>query len=194
MPDSIILLGPIEVNTGVFKCVNHEDEGAPANYNFTDPIFTGMASDTPLFGLSGDDTFNIYKAFGTTGDPSFPATDYRDASPITGGIKFGVTPCAKKIDITIKGAADIYADGYDTLSVVVDGTTIGSFESQDTGASGPSFGGTYAINSSLTHNFTTPSVCGHIVEISGASGTFANNQVGYDARIVVTLRTTQLPT
>jgi hypothetical protein len=187
MPDSIILLGPIEVNPGVFKCVNHEDEGAPANYNFTDPIFTGMASDSPKFGLSGDDTFNIYRADST-------APTYANSPRVTGGIKFGVTPCAEKIDITIKGAADIYGDGFDTLSVVVDGTTIGSFASQDTGATGPPFGGTYAINSSLTHNFTTPSVCGHIVEISGESGDVYNNGVGYDARIVVTLRTTQLPT
>ena len=188
MPDSIILLGPIEVNPGVFKCVNHEDEGAPANYNFTDPILGGTmpSSDTARFGLTGDDVYNVYRADGT----GF----LYESAQVSGSLKFGVTPCAEKIDIAVKGAADIYGNNFDTLTVVVDGTTIGSFASSGSTSNGPPFDQVQTFNTTLTHNFTTPNVCGHIVEISGQSGTKFNNGVGYDVGITVTLRTTQLPT
>ncbi len=193
---SIVFIHPIEVNSGVFRCVNDSNP----YQNFTTPIFSGSpegqtASTTPKVGpvpgsglptLTGDNVFNIYQALGTTGGP--PANEFKDSPKITGGIKFGVTPCAEKIDIHVVGRADIYGAGFDTLSIVIDGSTIASFASIG-GGSGPPFGGTTTYNQTVTHNFTTHPPCGHIVEISGESGTIYNNNVGYDVKVTVTLNT-----
>jgi len=186
----IILLGPIEVDSGDLRCVNDEE---PYKH-FTDPIFGGMASTAPKVGptaedgvLTGNNVFNIYQAKGTTG--SGPSNEYRDDPAKTGSIKFGVTPCAKKIDIQVYGRADIYGTGFDTLTITIDDSQVAFFESTD---EKPFYtrpaSGTHTIDETVTHTFEEPRVCGHIVDISGTSGTFANNNVGYDVKVTVTLR------
>lgn len=184
---SIVFIHPIEVNSGVFRCVNDSNP----YQNFTTPIFSGMASTTPKVGpypssglptLTGDNIFNIYQAIGT-------APDYRTAR-IGGGIKFGVTPCAEKIDIQVAGRADIYdSQGrFDTLEITIDGTQVARFATIG-GGSGPPYPGTTTYDQTVTHNFTTHPPCGHIVDISGLSGLIANNNVGYDVKVTVTLNT-----
>ena len=201
MSDSIILLGPIEVDSATGpQCVNDDEPYK----NFTDPILGGnMPSSTtakigPVSGsgvptLTGDNVFNVYQALGNTG--SGAANRFTDNPAKTGSIKFGVTPCAEKIDIQVVGRADIYGSGYDTLTITIDGTQVAFFESITTDPPTPftpPLDQVTTYNQTVTHNFTEPKVCGHIVEISGASGTVANNNVGYDVKVTVTLRTTQI--
>lgn len=191
---SIVLIHPIEVASGDYRCVNDDEPYK----NFTDPIFSGMASTTPLVGphassglptLTGDNVFNIYQALGNT-HPTAPANEFRDQPAKTGGIKFGVTPCAEKIDIQVVGRADIYGAGFDTLTITIDGTQKAFFQSISSQPSSTRpASGTTSYNTTVTHNFTTHPPCGHIVDISGASGTFANNNVGYDVKVTVTLNT-----
>lgn len=198
MSDSIILLGPIEVNTGVFRCVNDDEPYK----NFTDPILGGNmpSSTTPLVGpvsgsglptLTGNNVFNVYQS-----NPGAGSNQRFEDSQRTGSIKFGVTPCAEKIDIQVAGRADTYGAGFDTLNITIDGVLIKNFQSDASTPTPPAtapFSNTKTFNETVTHNFTTPNVCGHIVEISGASGTVFNNNVGYDVKVTVTLRTTEIP-
>jgi hypothetical protein len=198
MSDSIILLGPIEVDSATGpQCVNDDEPYK----NFTDPILGGnMPSSTnPLVGpvsgsglptLTGDNVFNVYQS-----NPGPGSNNRFEDSQRTGSIKFGVTPCAEKIDIQVVGRADIYGSGFDTLTITIDGTQVAFFESITTDPPTPftpPLDQVTTYNQTVTHNFTEPKVCGHIVEISGASGTVANNNVGYDVKITVTLRTTQI--
>ncbi len=191
MTDSIILLGPIEVEAGTDpECVNDDEPYK----NFTDPIFSGMASTTPLVAntagdpsFTGDNVFNVYQAVGSAPNYSTPYTP--------GGIKFGVTPCAEKIEIEVYGRADTYGTGYDTLDITVDSVVIKNFQSDASTPIPPAtapFSNTKTFNETVTHNFTEPKVCGHIVDISGSSGNIYNNNVGYDVKVTVTLRTTQI--
>ena len=191
--DEIILLKPILVESGTDpKCVNDDEPYK----NFTDPILGGSmpSSTTPLVGpyagsglptLTGDNVFNVYQAVGVAPNYSTPR--------IGGQIKFGVTPCAEKIDIRVVGRADIYdsSGSFDTLEITIDGTQVARFATVG-GGSGPPFDGTTTYDTTVTHNFTEPKACGHIVDISGLSGNFANNNVGYDVKITVTLRTTPI--
>jgi hypothetical protein len=193
---SIILLKPILVEDGSDpKCVNDSEPYK----NFTTPILSGMASTTPKIAdtagdppFTGNNIFNVYQALGTT-DASAPADEYRDDPAKTGSIKFGVTPCAEKIEIEVYGRADIYGAGFDTLTITIDGTQAAFFEST---AEKPFYtrpaSGADTTDETVTHTFAQPNPCGHIVEISGTSGTFANNNVGYDVKITVTLRTTPI--
>ena len=194
---SIILLKPILVEAGTDpECVNDSEPYK----NFTDPILSGSpsgqsASTTPKVGpsgggptLTGDNVFNVYQAIGTGSSFSSPR--------ISGSIKFGVTPCAEKIDIEVVGQADIYGSGYDTLDITIDGTQVAFFQSITTNPPTPftpPLNQVTQYNQTVTHNFSEPKVCGHIVEISGKSGSVANNNVGYDVKITVTLRTTPIP-
>ena len=194
---SIILLKPILVEAGTDpRCVNDDEPYK----NFTDPILSGSpsgqsASTTPKVGptaggptLTGDNVFNVYQAIGTGSTFS--------SSRISGSIKFGVHPCAEKIDIEVVGRADTYGAGFDTLDITVDGVVIKNFQSDNSTPRPPAtspFSNTKSFNETVTHNFTTPKVCGHIVDISGRSGSIYNNNVGYDVKITVTLRTTPIP-
>ena len=193
---SIILLKPILVEAGTDpECVNDSEPYK----NFTDPILSGMASTTPKVAVTagdtpftGDNIFNVYQALGNT-DPSAPANEFRDSPALTGGIKFGVTPCAEKIEIEVYGRADIYGSGYDTMTITIDGNQEAFFEStsQKPFYTRPA-NEADTTQTTVTKTFTEPKACGHIVDISGTSGTFANNNVGYDVKITVTLRTTPI--
>ena len=192
---SIVLIHPIEVASGDYRCVNDDEPYK----NFTDPIFSGDATTTPKVASSagdpsftGDNVFNIYQALGNT-HPTAPANEFRDQPAKTGGIKFGVTPCAEKIEIDVYGRADVYdtQNRFDNLTITIDGSQIAYFSSiRDTSVpnSAP-FDGVTTYDTTVTHNFTTHPPCGHIVDISGFSGTFANNNVGYDVKVTVTLNT-----
>ena len=197
MSDEIILLKPILVETGTDpKCVNDDEPYK----NFTDPIFSGMATTTPKVAntagdpsFTGNNIFNIYQALGNTGGP--PANQFKDNPRLSGGIKFGVTPCAEKIDIQVYGRADTYGAGFDTLNITIDGNLIKNFQSDGSPPRPPAtapFSNTKTFNETVTHNFTEPKVCGHIVDISGSSGDIYNNNVGYDVKVTVTLRTTPI--
>ena len=188
MTDSIILLGPIEVEDGTDpKCVNDDEPYK----NFTDPILGGnmpfsVGGRMPN-APTGDNVFNVYQAEGS--EPTY------STSRMSGSIKFGVTPCAEKIDIQVVGRADTYGAGFDTLNITIDGVLIKNFQSDGSTPRPPAttpFSNTKDFNETVTHNFTTPEVCGHIVDISGRSGSIYNNNVGYDVKITVTLRTSQI--
>lgn len=182
---SNILVTPIKID-GTHYCL--QDDG------LTVPILIGSpegesASTTPKVGpypssglptLTGDNVFNVYQAIGT-------APNYNTVR-IGGGIKFGVHPCAEKIDIQVAGRADIYdaSGSYDTLEITIDGTQVARFATVG-GGSGPPYPGTTPHDTTVTHTFTTDIPCGHIVDISGLSGSFANNNVGYDVKITVTV-------
>ncbi len=177
---SNILITPIKID-GTHYCLQND--------GLTVPITSGMASTTPKMPstVSGDNVFNIYQALGNT-DPSYPANQFRDSPAKTGGIKFGVHQCAESIDIQVVGRADIYGPGFDTLTITIDGTQEAFFQSVG-GGSGPPFSGVTSYNQTVSKTFSTDIPCGHIVNISGTSGTFANNDVGYDVKITVTLPT-----
>jgi len=188
---SIILLGPIEVDPGDFRCVKDSE---PYKH-FTTPVFGTDTSTSPRIGpkaegtiLTGNNVFNIYQALGNT-DPDYPANQFRDDPRKSGSIKFGVTPCAKKIDIQVYGRADTYGKGFDTLNIIIDGVLKKNFQSNgnNAGESAP-FSKTVTFDETVSHTFDEPEVCGHLVEISGQSGSFANNNVGYDVKVTVTLR------
>tara|TARA_R110000796_G_scaffold118412_1_gene232103 strand:- start:28 stop:270 length:243 start_codon:yes stop_codon:yes gene_type:complete len=72
--------------------------------------------------------------------------------------------------------------------ITIDGTQEAFFQSVG-GGSGPPFSGVTSYNQTVSKTFSTDIPCGHIVNISGTSGTFANNNVGYDVKITVTLPT-----
>tara|TARA_R110001592_G_scaffold109927_3_gene305950 strand:- start:3448 stop:4017 length:570 start_codon:yes stop_codon:yes gene_type:complete len=185
-----ILVTPIKID-GTYYCL--QDSG------LTVPILSGNmpSSTTPKVGpypgsglptLTGNNVFNVYQALGNT-DPSYPSYQFRDDPRLTGGIKFGVHPCAEKIDIEVCGRADTYGAGFDTLDITIDDVSIKDFASDDSTRFGgyPRFFSTKTFNETVTKNFTTHRPCGHIVNISGESGSFANNNVGYDVKITVTL-------
>ena len=183
-------MGPIEVDTDDFKCVNDSNP----NQHFTTPILGGNmpSSTTARFGLTGNNVYNVYRADGT---------GLFHTSPVkSGSLKFGVTPCAEKIDIAVKGANDPYIDpsppaqGNDNLEIKIDDVVVKNYAGSNSQPVLFPFNATTIVNETFTHNFTAPKVCGHIVEISGASGTFYNAGGGYDVGLTVTLRTTQLPT
>lgn len=196
---SIILLKPILVEAGTNpRCVNDDEPYK----NFTDPILGGMAStggEMPS-APTGNNVFNIYQANpdGIAGSDN----GYSSGGVKTGSVKFGVTPCAEKIDFQIVGRRDIYTSStpFDTLDITIDGnqefftqnTGTTSFPSKVNGVYTPALDGIDSLSTTFTHNFTTPKVCGHIVNISGASGSLANNNVGYDVKVTVTLRTTPI--
>tara|TARA_R110001632_G_scaffold197005_2_gene319169 strand:- start:1436 stop:2047 length:612 start_codon:yes stop_codon:yes gene_type:complete len=186
---SNILITPIKID-GTHYCL--QDDG------LTVPILSGspvLASTTPKVGptaggptLTGDNIFNVYQALGNT-NPSFPANQFRDNPARSGGIKFGVHQCAESIDIRVVGRADVYGAGFDTLTITIDGVQEAFFQSIDDGSSGPPFDQVTSYDQTVSKTFSTDIPCGHIVDISGVSGTFANNNVGYDVKITVTLPT-----
>ena len=178
---SNILITPIKID-GTHYCLQTS--------GLTVPIRSGMASTTPKMPstVSGDNSFNIYQALGTTG--SGPANQFRDNPALTGGIKFGVHQCAESVAIAVVGRADTYGAGFDTLDINIDGVSIKDFASNASDAPGSApFSNTVSYNETVNHTFSTDKPCGHIVIISGTSGTFANNNVGYDVKITVTLPT-----
>lgn len=199
MSDSIILLGPIEVDSATGpQCVDEET-------HFTDPIIgadSSVGSKMPD-GPTGDNVFNIYIANPTGSDDVNGACNLGGAK--SGSVKFGVTPCAEKIEFDIVGRADDFspANTFDTLIIKVDGSQVkklanGSGAGNAFARGNPTTGFSPPLRETIdhvetfTHNFTEPEVCGHIVEITGSSGNIANNKVGYDVKITVTLRTTQI--
>jgi len=184
----IFLLGPIKVNTEL-KCVDDTT-------HFTEPDYEGMSKEGGEMGLLGTSSFNIYtiNSDGLAGnDNGYNPSGGR----VSGGIKFGVTPCAEKIDIKVKRRNDKYGAGFDTLQISVDNNQIKKFEStadnsyyydSEDDKYRPPLSACNKINETVTHDFEEPKVCGHIVHISGTSGSLANNDVGYDVKITVTLR------
>ena len=185
---SNILITPIKID-GTHYCL--QDDG------LTVPILGGNmpSSTTPLVGpvsgsglptFTGNNIFNVYQS-----NPG-PGSDnaFRDTIQRTGSIKFGVHPCAESIAIQVAGRADIYGSGFDTLDITIDGTQEAFFQSTaDQPSSTRPASGVNIYNQTVTKTFSTDIPCGHIVTISGASGTFANNNVGYDVKITVTLPT-----
>jgi len=181
---SNILVTPIKID-GTHYCL--QDDG------LTVPILGGdmPSSTTPKIAatagvpsFTGNNIFNVYQAIGT-------APNYSTAR-ITGSIKFGVHPCAEKIDIEVYGRADTYDAGFDTLDISIDGVSIKDFESDGSTPRPPAvapFSNTKTFDETVTHTFTTDIPCGHIVNISGRSGSIYNNNVGYDVKITVTLPT-----
>ena len=174
---SNILITPIKID-GTHYCL--QDEG------LTVPILGGNmpSSTTPLMPntVSGDNVFNVYQAVGSA--PRY------STSRKSGSIKFGVHPCAEKIDIDVVGRADIYGSGFDTLDITIDGSQVAFFQSITTDPPTPftpPLDQVEEYNETVTHTFTTDIPCGHIVEIFGESGSVANNDVGYDVKITVTL-------
>tara|TARA_E500000318_G_C3559682_1_gene212828 strand:+ start:1576 stop:2151 length:576 start_codon:yes stop_codon:yes gene_type:complete len=190
---SNILITPIKID-GTHYCLQTSGltvpilGGSPSGQSASTTPKVGPESGSGLPTLTGDNVFNVYQALGTTG--SGPANQFRDSPAITGSIKFGVHPCAEKIDIQVAGRADTYGTGFDTLDITIDGVSIKDFESNADDAPGSApFSNTVKYDETVTHTFSTDIPCGHIVNISGASGTFANNNVGYDVKITVTLPT-----
>lgn len=202
MTDSIILLGPIEVEAGT------DPECVDDTTHFTDPILGGTMPSTAGAkmpgGPSGTNVFNLYNInlSGTAGSLG----DYAGVGVRTGSIKFGVTPCAEKIEFDIVGRADDFSPvgRFDTLIIEIDGVQVKRLANEDgagnpftrrdptTGVFSPGLSETVDKSETFTHTFSEPKVCGHIVEITGQSGSIANNQTGYDIGITVTLRTTQI--
>lgn len=184
---SNILITPIGIGRSYY-CL--QDDG------LTVPILGGMASDTPLMGgSSGDNSFNLYQT-NPDGDPGTNEGYASDRK--TGNITFGVHPCAEKIDITVVGRRDIYnpGDRFDTCIITIDnvqvkkyantGGTDTNFDS-DTGKYDPPLDGIDELDETFTHTFSTDIACGHKVVISGQAGSLANNNVGYDVQITVTV-------
>lgn len=199
----IILLGPIPDTHGSttassFKCVNENNP----NQHYTTPVLSGENGD---FGgsvsggkmpsaPSGNNVFNLYRANGA----GIAGSDqgYRSARA-RGEIKFGVTPCAEKIEFQVVGRADIYApSGFDTFYIEVAGQQIAYLSNtganntnQQNGVYNPPLSGVVSYSQTFTHTFPTSNrpPCGYAVRIHGRSGSLANNNVGYDVKITVTL-------
>ncbi len=189
---SNILITPIKID-GTHYCLQTS--------GLTVPILSGAASTTPKMPstVSGDNVFNLYQdnPLGTPGDDDGYGSTTGRAS---GGIKFGVHPCAEKIDIQIVGRRDIYnpANTFDTCIINIDSTEVlkvantgGTEISFDEGLQKyvPALSGISPVSQTLTHTFSTDVPCGHIVNITGQPGGIANNNVGYDVKITVTLPT-----
>tara|TARA_B100001093_G_scaffold446931_1_gene451540 strand:+ start:7956 stop:8738 length:783 start_codon:yes stop_codon:yes gene_type:complete len=179
--------------------------GYDAN-NFTNLTFTGSATSTAKINhssaglLTGNNVFNIYQANASGAANTDDAYgSYSDPAYIdSGGISFVVNPQAEKIEIEVIGRNDIYGVGYDTLGIDVNGSQIAFFQStadvsyttpsvNGTGKYIPALDGVNEVNQTVTHTFTANSPNGHTIQISGESGKIANNNVGYDVKITVTL-------
>lgn len=187
---SNILITPIKID-GTHYCLQND--------GLTVPITSGMASTTPKMPstVSGDNVFNIYQA-NPTGDPG--SNDGYPSSRNTGQIKFGVHPCAEKIDIQVVGRRDIYNPGnlFDTCIINIDNVQVKKYANtggtntpfnSSTGKYVPPLSGIDSVNETFTHTFSSDIPCGHIVNINGIAGSLANNNVGYDVKITVTLPT-----
>jgi hypothetical protein len=178
---SNILITPIKID-GTHYCLQAS--------GLTVPILSGMASTTPLMPstVSGRNSFNIYQS-----NPGPGSNQRYEDIERTGGIKFGVHQCAESVAIQVVGRADVYdsSNTFDNLTITIDGVQEAYFSSiRD--ASVPNsapFDQVKSYNQTVTKTFSTDIPCGHIVNISGTSGTFANNNVGYDVKITVTLPT-----
>jgi hypothetical protein len=197
--NEIILLGPIpyihgSTDSSLFKCVDDST-------HFTSPVLSGSNGD---FGgavsggkmpnaPSGSNVFNLYRANGAGVAGSDQG--YR-SSRASGEIKFGVSPCAEKIEFEVVGRADIYAPaGFDTFYIEVAGSQIAYLSNTganntnlQNGVYNPALSGTTTHSQTFTHNFPTSNrpPCGYAVKIYGLSGSLANNNVGYDVKITVT--------
>ena len=180
MTDSIILLGPIDID-GTAKCTKDSEPYK----NFTEPVFTGDAAEGGLMPNSPSGRVNVFNIYQINGD-GLPGDD------------FGYNPSGVR---TPQSGNDIYGAGFDKLQIKIDNVVVKLYQStsdvsyyydDDEERYEPALDGVNEINETFTHNFTTPKVCGHIVDISGRSGSLANNNVGYDVKITVTLRTTQI--
>ncbi len=184
---SNILITPIKID-GTHYCLQTSGLTVPilgGNMPSSTGALVGPVAGSGLPTLTGRNVFNVYQSNpGPGSDGAF--TD----SQRTGSIKFGVHPCAESISIQVAGRADIYGSGFDTLDITIDGVQEAFFQStSDEPSSTRPASGVNIYNQTVTKTFSTDVPCGHIVNISGASGTFANNNVGYDVRISVTLPT-----
>ena len=179
---SNILITPIKID-GTHYCLQTSGLTVPIRSNdATIGAKVGPVSGSGLPTLTGDNVFNIYQAQGSA--PNF------DTDRTEGQIKFGVHQCAESVAIQVAGRADTYGTGFDTLDINIDGVSIKDFESDNSTPDPPAvapFSNTKTFDETVTKTFSTDKPCGHIVIISGASGTFANNNVGYDVKITVTL-------
>ena len=149
------------------------------------PTFTGMASITPKVGptaggptLVGDGIFNIYQAIGTT-------NSFSNSPALQGGIEFETIPCVKELQIRVVGRADTYGTGYDTLTIKVDNVQKAFFQSTNDDPFVYPLSKTVSYDSIVTLTFDDDD--SHTVNISGISGTIANNNVGYDIKITHTI-------
>mgnify|MGYP006237145231 CR=1 FL=1 len=187
---SNILITPILID-GTHYCLQTSGLTVPilaGNMPSSIGAKVGSVSGSGLPTLTGDNVFNVYQS-----NPG-PGADnaFRDVQR-TGSIKFGVHQCAESVAIQVVGRADVYdsSNTFDNLTITIDGTQAAYFSSiRDSSVpnSAP-FDQVKTYNQTVTKTFSTDIPCGHIVIISGASGTFANNNVGYDVKITVTLPT-----
>lgn len=184
---SNILITPIKID-GTNYCLQDSGLTVPilaGNMPSSIGAKVGSVSGSGLPTLTGDNVFNVYQS-----NPGAGADNaFRDVQR-TGSIKFGVHQCAESVAIQVAGRADIYGAGFDTLDITIDGSQEAFFQSTaDQPSSTRPASGVNIYSQTVTKTFSTDKPCGHIVIISGASGTFANNNVGYDVKITVTLPT-----
>jgi len=185
---SNILITPIKIGS-ISYCLR--------STGLTDPILSGMASNDPKMPstVSGNDSFNVYQA-NPDGDPG--SDDGYRSDIKTGQIIFGVHPCAQKIDIHVVGRRDIYnpGDSFDTCVILIDGVQVKRYANtggtnspfnSSTGKYVPPLDGIDSLDEVFTHTFSSDIPCGHKVVINGQSGNLANNNVGYDVQINVTV-------
>ena len=185
---SNILITPIKIGSTSY-CLR--------STGLTDPILSGMASNDPKMPgtVSGNDSFNVYQA-NPDGDPG--SDDGYRSQVKTGQIIFGVHPCAQKIDFHVVGRRDVYfpGDSFDTCVIIIDGVQVKRYanvgersspKNPTTGIYVPPLDGIDSLDEVFTHTFSSDIPCGHKVVINGQSGNLANDNVGYDVQINVTV-------
>jgi len=146
------------------------------------PTFTGMASTTPKISadeLIGTNVFNVYQAIGT-------GISYSNSPRLEGSIEFETIPCVQELQIRVIGRADTYGAGFDTLSIKVDNVQKAFFDSIDRDPFSYSIplSNTFNYDTIVTLPFNDDGI--HTVNISGRSGSVANNNIGYDIKITHT--------
>ena len=145
-------------------------------------------------GPTGSNVFNLYQAnpSGTPGN-----NDGYGSAVKNGYIAFGVDACAQSIDFDIVGRRDVYTSPspFDTIKIEIEGVQVYfrqnteqvTFPSQVNGKYVPKLDGIDSLSETFTHTISQTNACGFVVNITGASGSLANNNVGYDVKVTVNM-------
>jgi hypothetical protein len=146
----------------------------------------------PNNGLTGSNVFNLYRANPTGAAGS---NDGYGSAVKNGFIAFGVSACAQSIDFDIVGRRDVYTSPrpFDTIKIEVEGVQVYfksntgqvTFPSLVNGKYVPKLDGIDSFSETFTHTINQTNACGFVVNITGESGSLANNDVGYDVKVTV---------
>jgi|TARA_Y100000052_G_C2950675_1_gene86955 hypothetical protein len=173
-------------------------ECVDATTNMTQPILDQDSTNgakMPNNGLTGSNVFNLYRA----NPQGLRGSDHGYG---VGGIKkgfiaFGVDACAQSIDFDVVGRRDVYTSPrpFDTIKIEIEGVQVYfrqntgqvTFPSKVNGIYVPELDGIDSFSETFTHTINQTNACGFVVNITGESGSLANNDVGYDVKVTVNM-------